>query len=85
MAVPGGGKTTAGTSVRGQLFVNRAKRVLGALESRILDDRQRLEELFRAEHGLGWEELEFRLTDYGPVIRVEEVNTGTLVEEIRLS
>lgn len=81
----GGGLTAAGTSGRSTRFVTRAKRLLEDLESEILEDREKWDDHFRTQHDLDWDDLEFRLTEYGNRVRVQEANTGVVVIEKDLS
>ena len=75
LAALGGGITTAGTSVANQLAANRDKKHAGMLQETINQGRTSIEERFKREHNLDWDDLDIRLTSFVPSFDVTEIQT----------
>jgi hypothetical protein len=76
LAPPGGGITTARTSVGNQMAADRAKRDARTLQKIVQQERPSIEERFEKYHNLAWEDLEIRLTSFAPSFAVTEIRTG---------
>lgn len=79
LAPMGGGITTAGTSVQHRMETDRAIKEIRQYEKIVTDNRDNLSAFFESRHGKSWDDLEFRMTDYGQSIRVIETTTGEVV------
>lgn len=76
LAPPGGGITTAGTGVANRLAADQDKRHVRTLQERVRQDRTSIEERFKTEYNLVWDDLDIRLTSFVPSFAVTEIRTG---------
>ena len=76
LAPPGGGITTACTSAANQFAADRDKRYARMLQERVEQDRPSIEEQFKRDHNLAWDDLDIRLTGFAPSFAVTETRTG---------
>lgn len=76
LAPLGGGITTAGTSVVGQMAANRDKRNAVNLQTQVERDRTSIEEHFKKNYNLAWDDLDIRLTSFVSSFAVTERRTG---------
>ena len=76
LAPLGGGITTAVTSVVNQMAADRDKRNAGNLQKQVERDRASIEEHFKRNCNLAWDDLDIRLTSFVPSFAVTERRTG---------
>lgn len=77
----GGGITLAGTSTQNRIKANRMRMDIMQFENQIIQNREALENQFKTKYRKDWDNLKFKLTSFGAVVRVEEVTTGEVVVE----
>lgn len=76
LAPLGGGITTAGTSAANQFAADRDKRHARMLQEKVEQDRPSVEEHFKRDRNLAWDDLDIRLTGFVPSFAVTEIQTG---------
>lgn len=79
LAPPGGGTTTACTSAANQLAADKCNRHAIMLQQTVKQDRPSIEERFKREHNLAWNDLDIQLTDFVPSFAVTEIRTGVVL------
>ncbi len=75
----GGGLTTGRTSANNRIAADRDRRTIRNLQARLENARSMLEQHFKENHGLCWEDLDIHLTSFYPSVTVIERKTGTVL------
>lgn len=76
LAPPGGGITTACTSVTNQLAADRQRKKAIKLQEKVEQSRSNIEERFKKDHDLTWADLDIHLTSFVLGFIVTEARTG---------